>query len=233
MSTKSLSGKRDSISSTAARFMLGSSRTAVCGQAPVSTPRIRSSSKMPLSVRWTCLASSVVTISLVIIRTLTPILTKMGVMASMIAVLPEPTGPPTPIRVIFFMSCSGDSVHKHAYVRLDMRGCHDVERGRECCHVVKCGPRDAFVFGFCGGVDLEENGLCVEVMNLHEPQRRAQDHARRAVLQYGKGLALRQSESGEQQAQTDRIGAWGFLPFDVPQPVRQQRRMEQAARQLA
>src|SRR6476469_203787 len=223
MSTKSLSGKRDSISSTAARFMLGSSRTAVCGQAPVSTPRIRSSSKMPLSVRWTCLASSVVTISLVIIRTLTPILTKMGVMASMIAVLPEPTGPPTPIRVIFFMSCSGDSVHKHAYVRLDMRGCHDVERGRECCHVVKCGPRDAFVFGFCGGVDLEENGLCVEVMNLHEPQRSTQDHARRPVLIHGKGIVFWQTESSKQQAKPDWIHAGGFLTIDVPQPAHEKR----------
>ena len=91
------------MSSTAARFMLGSSRTAVCGQAPVSTPRMRSSMRMPFRVRWTCLASSVVTTSLVMISTRMPRSIKLGVIASMMAVLPEPTGPPMPMRVIFFM----------------------------------------------------------------------------------------------------------------------------------
>ena len=104
ISTTSPSGKRASMSSTAARFMLGSSRTAVCGQAPVSTPRMRSSSRMPLSVRWTCFASSVVTTSLVMISTLMPISSSRGVIASTIAVLPEPTGPPMPMRVIFFFT---------------------------------------------------------------------------------------------------------------------------------
>ena len=36
---------------TAAMFIEGSSRTAVCGHAPVSTPRIFSSTRMPFSVR--------------------------------------------------------------------------------------------------------------------------------------------------------------------------------------
>ena len=110
ISTTSPSGKRASMSSTAARFMLGSSRTAVCGQAPVSTPRMRSSSRMPLSVRWTCFASSVVTTSLVMISTLMPISSSRGVIASTIAVLPDPTGPPTPMRVIFFFTRSRCSV---------------------------------------------------------------------------------------------------------------------------
>ena len=106
ISTTSPSGNRASMSSTAARFMLGSSRTAVCGQAPVSTPMMRSSSRMPFSVRWTCFASSVVTTSLVMMRILMPISRSGGVMASTMAVLPEPTGPPMPMRVIFFTGVS-------------------------------------------------------------------------------------------------------------------------------
>jgi len=39
--------------------------------------------------------------SLVITSTFTPIFTSSGVIASMIAVFPESTGPPTPIREIF------------------------------------------------------------------------------------------------------------------------------------
>ncbi len=82
--------------------MLGSSRTAVCGQAPVSTPRMRSSTSTPFSVRRTCLASSVVTTSLVMIEHTHAQVEQRGVIASMMAVLPEPTGPPTPMRVISF-----------------------------------------------------------------------------------------------------------------------------------
>ncbi len=83
--------------------MLGSSRTAVCGQPPVSTPMMRSSSRMPRKVRCTCLASSVVTTSLVMTRMRAPMSISRGVIASMMAVLPEPTGPPIPMRGIFFM----------------------------------------------------------------------------------------------------------------------------------
>ena len=45
-------------------------KLAVCGHAPVSTPMIRSSTRMPFSILRTCLASSVVTTSLVITSTL-------------------------------------------------------------------------------------------------------------------------------------------------------------------
>ncbi len=81
MNTTSVSGNVFSMSSTAARFILGSSRTAVCGQAPVSTPTIRSSTRTPLRALRTCLASSVVTTSLVMIRTLVPRLMNSGVIA--------------------------------------------------------------------------------------------------------------------------------------------------------
>ena len=64
---------------------------------------ICSSSKIPLSMRRTCFASSVVTTSLVMIKTRTPISSNFGVIVSMMAVLPDPTGPPMPMRVIFFM----------------------------------------------------------------------------------------------------------------------------------
>jgi hypothetical protein len=81
-----------SMSSTAARFMLGSSRTAVRGQAPVSTPMIRSSSRTPLRTRRTCLASSVVTTSFLMMSALIPRASNCGVMASTMTVLREPTG---------------------------------------------------------------------------------------------------------------------------------------------
>ena len=57
----------------------------------------------------------------------------------MIAVLPEPTGPPMPMRVIFFMSPSRApfSVHEHADVRLDVDGGEDVGHRREAGHVVE------------------------------------------------------------------------------------------------
>jgi hypothetical protein len=37
------------------------------------------------------------------IKTRTPISSNFGVIVSMMAVLPDPTGPPMPMRVIFFM----------------------------------------------------------------------------------------------------------------------------------
>jgi hypothetical protein len=49
------------------------------------------------------LASSVVTTSFVMIKTLRPRSISRGVMASTSAVLPEPTGPPMPMRVVFFI----------------------------------------------------------------------------------------------------------------------------------
>ncbi len=80
-------------------------------------------------MRWTCLASSVVTTSLVMIRILSPRSIRRGVIASTIAVLPEPTGPPTPILVIFFILIAPTSVHEHADMRVQMRGRNDIGQG--------------------------------------------------------------------------------------------------------
>ena len=56
--TVSISGCSSMRSAAAMRFIVGSSRTAVCGQEPVSTPTIRSGSMMPSSSRRTWRASS-------------------------------------------------------------------------------------------------------------------------------------------------------------------------------
>jgi hypothetical protein len=51
MNISSRSGKRRFICSTAARLIDASSRIAVCGQPPVSTPMIRSGARAPERVR--------------------------------------------------------------------------------------------------------------------------------------------------------------------------------------
>ena len=50
-------------------------------------------------------------------------------MASMMAVLPEPTGPPIPMRVIFFIARLPRSVHEHADVRLTWRAARTSNTG--------------------------------------------------------------------------------------------------------
>src|SRR5262245_7183176 len=161
------------MSSTAARFMLGSSRTAVCGHAPVSTPTMHSSSRTPLSVRRTCFASSVVTTSLVMINTLIPRSSKRGVMASTIAVLPEPTGPPMPIRVIFL--AIRDSTHEQAYVCVGVHGRQDLKQWSKPRHIGQPRRGSDLVRSFCAFVQFEEDGLRLDVAHLHEPQRGTQD----------------------------------------------------------
>src|SRR5882672_5829858 len=69
---------------------------AVCGQAPVSTAMTRSGAISPLRLMRS--ASSFVTRSLVTTAMLVPRLMKRGMSCSSSAVLPEPTGPPTPTR---------------------------------------------------------------------------------------------------------------------------------------
>src|SRR5207245_2222093 len=49
---RSRPGNNRLISATAARFIEASSRIAVCGQPPVSTPRMRSGGRAPLRVRY-------------------------------------------------------------------------------------------------------------------------------------------------------------------------------------
>ncbi len=149
MRTISVSGNFSSISSTAAIFIEGSSLTAVWGQAPVSTPMILSSRRIPLRVLRTCLASSVVTMSLVMIKTFCPSSRRRGVIASISAVLPEPTGPPIPILqvfdmilLIFFMQESlmiplSFLVHKHSHITFFMKRCEYVEFRVECIHVLQ------------------------------------------------------------------------------------------------
>jgi hypothetical protein len=63
---------------------------------------------------------------------------KRGVMASTIAVLPEPTGPPMPMRVIFFdirRSNPEGSIHEKAYVRLVVDRRQDFRQRRIAGHV--------------------------------------------------------------------------------------------------
>src|SRR5262249_25228874 len=74
------------------------SRTAVCGHEPVSTPTTRAGSSTPASVDRTCSASSRVKMSLVTTTGRWPAASSRGTRASISAVLPEPTGPPMPMR---------------------------------------------------------------------------------------------------------------------------------------
>ena len=100
ISVKSASGNSCVNSSIASKFIEGSSLTAVWGQAPVWTPRIRSGGRTPARVRLACSASSLVKMSLVTTKGFNPRLTSRGTIVSIKAVFPEPTGPPTPIRGI-------------------------------------------------------------------------------------------------------------------------------------
>ena len=88
-------------SSTASRFIEISSLTAVCGHPPVSTPMILSSSRAPAF--WSIMASSFVNISFVTVPILYSSLSSLQSF-SIRAVFPEPTGPPTPILTVFFIS---------------------------------------------------------------------------------------------------------------------------------
>ena len=110
--------------------MLGSSRTAVCGQAPVSTPRDpffeQDALERALDVLGIFRGDHII-----------------GDNQDFDAHLDEDGGhgfddcglaradraTDADACDFFFMACSGDSVHEHAYVRLDVRGCHDIERG--------------------------------------------------------------------------------------------------------
>ena len=74
--------------------MVGSSRIAVWGQLPVSTPIIRSEGRNPWDLRRS--ASSVVRRSLVTIATSISLVINLGTMPSNRAVFPLPTGPPIP-----------------------------------------------------------------------------------------------------------------------------------------
>src|SRR5215472_12077655 len=136
---------------------------------------MRSCSRTPLRVRWTCLASSVVTTSLVIMSILMPSSSRRGVMASTIAVLPDPTGPPMPTRVIFFaIRCSNQwSIHEQAHVRLVMDRREDVRQRRIARHVRQARRGGVFIASVRESVDLVEDLLRLDVADLHQPQGRA------------------------------------------------------------
>ena len=94
-------------------------------------------------MRWTCFASSVVTTSLVMMRILMPISKSGGVMASTMAVLPEPTGPPMPMRVIFFTGVSlrvGNQFMNKRTCALTWTAARISSERREAGHVVERMP---------------------------------------------------------------------------------------------
>ena len=68
--------------------------------------------------------------------------------ASMMAVLPVPTGPPMPIRLAVFMASPAQlepSVHEHADVRVHVRGREESSIGAKHRHVLQVGAADLAV----------------------------------------------------------------------------------------
>src|SRR5580698_155488 len=98
-------------------------------------------------------------------RMRTPLSINSGVMASIRAVLPEPTGPPTPMREIFFMVSISRivfSIHEHADARLDVHRGQDIGHRREGGHIVERGAGDALVGRMSGRIHFEQYGLGIE-----------------------------------------------------------------------
>src|SRR5579862_188764 len=106
------------------------------------------------------------------IRTLWPSSISRGVTASTNAVLPEPTGPPMPMRVVFFTS--SPSVHEHANVRPYMNGREDVGHRREAGHVGQGRPANLGVVAGDRFVDGVQDRLDLAVVDPHQAKRRAQ-----------------------------------------------------------
>ena len=87
---------------------------AVWGQAPVSTASTLAGSINPL--RFNRSASSLVTKSLVTIATWRLRLSNTGIRRSINAVLPDPTGPPTPIRAGLAAVCVSAVIEAYSAV---------------------------------------------------------------------------------------------------------------------
>src|SRR3569623_1276447 len=145
---------------------------------------------MPLSVRWTCLASSVVTTSLVMMRTLIPRSSRRGVKASTIAVLPDPTGPPMPMRVMFFdISKLHCSVHEQADMRSGVDGRQYFRQWSKARHVRKPRCRSGRIGLFRLAGEFVENLLRIDVADLHQPQGCAKYRRRTSILVHDERLA--------------------------------------------
>ena len=185
--TRSSPGKRRRISATAARLSEASSRMAVCGQPPVSTPVMRSGASAPERVRNSRILFGVDVIGdrgdvVVIAHALHS--------RSISAVLPEPTGPPTPTR-------SGpwgrrDAVHVRNslvyWVSCRMARESASEAALRCHRSSVAGNAVAGARGD-DGFELGDRALPVGLTERNQPQRRPKRVRRHSVEIGGRASA--------------------------------------------
>src|SRR5262245_45709479 len=215
--------------------MLGSSRTAVCGQEPVSTPTIRSAASTPSSVARTWFASSWVKMSLVTTSGLRPAPRSRGTSASIRAVLPDPTGPPMPIRGMPGARCvtrcewwlwecvwlmtAPSSTREQAQLGVLVPHRHEVGQRRVARDVVEIADN-----GPLGGLgehamDAPEHELGGQVVGQPQPYRGRDPTGGEGGQLACDGIERRYAEQSAEQAEHDRVVA-GRVPeldeIDVP-----------------
>ena len=152
-------------------FSVGSSRIAVCGQAPVSTASTRSGSISPL--RRMRSASSLVTRSLVITASRYRGAATRGISRSISAVLPEPTGPPMPTR-------AAASVPVRVSIMLVIAACSVAPAAPRGRARRSRGPPSTNTSKVCGSTVIVGTGVVAQHVALGELARAARRQQRLA-----------------------------------------------------